>query len=483
MMMDGLDDFNFGIASSSSGAKAKPKPKGKAKPTTKKKGFKGGCSIWNFIFPLMMIVIMIVFFAPHQIKPNAKGKACPKLVSQPHLKKPAAAPRATRAASSAKVKEDDEALPWHDERLKDAAAQIPSRVDMPFEDLLPLYRGEVKTPDGKRCDLWEVFSIPRLGPVIRKMGGQSLRSYDLAHYWDLSEDRYMRLMIQDFGLLKPKFIFLSPPCRYLSPLMHSNWPRMRNYQKKIMSLTEGLHHLDLSMWVAGFQISQGALFALEHPDASLAWSRKSVTLLCFVFYFVTLRYHVFWCWFGKIQSLNFWIISIISMKKSWSFWDPTIRVALFRAVSCLIQGDENPGASWLLFGAIRSMHVWAEKPQRNSHEKENQNSHKLQSISNFGSTILRSVASTCSDSGVGERSEAIPNLPKTIPIPLLQPYANSLWQQFPRRIDLWNWHAGQRVLGTDMLVKGRENRPLSSMMRLQVWTQPLTTVTKSVHVN
>ena len=193
---------------------------------------------------------------------------------------------------------------------------------MPFEDLLPLYRGEVKTPDGKRCDLWEVFSIPRLGPVIRKMGGQSLRSYDLAHYWDLSEDRYMRLMIQDFGLLKPKFIFLSPPCRYLSPLMHSNWPRMRNYQKKIMSLTEGLHHLDLSMWVAGFQISQGALFALEHPDASLAWSRKSVTLLCFVFYFVTLRYHVFWCWFGKIQSLNFWIISIISMKKAGAFEIP-----------------------------------------------------------------------------------------------------------------------------------------------------------------
>ena len=259
----------------------------------------------NFIFPQMMIVIMIVFFALIKSNPMPRGKPVQNWFPS----------RTWRN------------LQQHLVQLVLLVVQRWKRMTRPCRGMMSVWKmqlprfhpewtcplktfclfigGKWKTPDGKRCDLWEVFSIPRLGPVIRKMGGQSLRSYDLAHYWDLSEDRYMRLMIQDIGLLKPKFIFLSPPCRYLSPLMHSNWPRMRNYQKKIMSLTEGLHHLDLSMWGAGFQISQGALFALEHPDASLAWSRKSVTLLCFVFYFVTLRYHVFWCWFGENPKLEF----------------------------------------------------------------------------------------------------------------------------------------------------------------------------------
>ena len=169
-------------------------------------------------------------------------------------------------------------FPWNDQRLKDAAARFPSIVEMPFLDLAPMYFGQ--TPplsNHDRCDLWEIYSMPRLGPCIRSLGGQSRRSYDIQHFWDLASGDYKRLVIQDLSLLRPKFIMLSPPCRFVSLLMASNWSRMARISEKMLCLEEALGHLDMSMWMAGFQLIHKALFAFEHPIGSLAWTRDSET--------------------------------------------------------------------------------------------------------------------------------------------------------------------------------------------------------------
>lgn len=173
---------------------------------------------------------------------------------------------------------DNHGFPWNDQRLKDAATRFPSTVEMPFLDLSPMYLGQ--TPplsNHDRCDLWEIYSMPRLGPCIRSLGGQSRRSYDIQHFWNLASTDYKRLVIQDISLLRPKFVMLCPPCRFVSLLMASNWSRMKNVSEKMLCLEEALGHLDMSMWMAQFQILHDALFAFEHPIGSLAWSRDSET--------------------------------------------------------------------------------------------------------------------------------------------------------------------------------------------------------------
>ena len=173
---------------------------------------------------------------------------------------------------------DNHCFPWNDQRLKDAATRFPSIIEMPYLDLSPMYLGQ--TPplsNHDRCDLWEIYSMPRLGPCIRSLGGQCRRSYDIQHFWDLASTDYKRVVIQDLSLLRPKFLMLSPPCRYVSLLMASNWSRMKKLHEKMLCLEEALGHLDMSMWMAQFQILHNALFAFEHPIGSLAWKRDSVT--------------------------------------------------------------------------------------------------------------------------------------------------------------------------------------------------------------
>lgn len=155
-----------------------------------------------------------------------------------------------------------------------------------------------------RCDLWEIYSMPRLGPCIRSLGGQSRRSYDIQHFWDLASGDYKRLVIQDLSLLRPKFIMLSPPCRFVSLLMASNWSRMARISEKMLCLEEALGHLDMSMWMAGFQLIHKALFAFEHPIGSLAWTRDSETSSWLSAYWIVSFFlsHYLWDFVGIVLS-------------------------------------------------------------------------------------------------------------------------------------------------------------------------------------
>ena len=102
-------------------------------------------------------------------------------------------------------------LPWHDERLKDSALQFESVVDMPYLDLHSLFYGRHPSPvsEDDRCDLWEIYSIPRLGPCIRELGGKSRRSYDIQHFLgfgqrglqEVTHSRYMCASTQEHHAL------------------------------------------------------------------------------------------------------------------------------------------------------------------------------------------------------------------------------------------------------------------------------------------
>lgn len=207
-------------------------------------------------------------------KPAAKTGAKAK----PVLKRPAAKNKVEPSAPvSTEGNEEDTAFPWNDERLSDAAARFDSVAVMPYEDLRELHANPPQIQP-QRCSLWEIYSLPRLSPMMREIGGRSLRSYDLKHFVDLSQKDYVRLLLQDVALYRPYYLSLSPPCTKVCQLQASNWKRMKGTRKKYMDLEEALGHIDLTMWLATFQDDTGSYYGFEHPEKSLAWKRESVTM-------------------------------------------------------------------------------------------------------------------------------------------------------------------------------------------------------------
>lgn len=161
-----------------------------------------------------------------------------------------------------------------DQSLKHAVSQITSKVENPYGDLLMGHYTPCDTL--LRCHLWELFSAPRLTPVMRQLGARARLSYDLKHFWDLGQESFQRAICQDILILRPLCVVLSPPCTYVCQLQHSNWKRMKN-ENKLLTLTEALHLIDFAMWVAMIQLKLGHFFVFEHPAGSMAWGREAAT--------------------------------------------------------------------------------------------------------------------------------------------------------------------------------------------------------------
>lgn len=167
-------------------------------------------------------------------------------------------------------------MQYDDSTLKLAAEKIPSQIEHPFSDLRATLMNLRSVDDSTRCDLWEIFSLPRLQPVLVGLGGRCERTYDIRHFFDLGLPALQRTMMQDCAMLQPKSLFLSPPCTWVSLLQHSNWSRVSR-EKRVINLVQACKLIDFSMWLAEHQVQSGNLFGFEHPGGSLAWERDSVT--------------------------------------------------------------------------------------------------------------------------------------------------------------------------------------------------------------
>ena len=174
--------------------------------------------------------------------------------------------------------EDNELKMYDDTSLKLAAQKIPSVDTMPYDDLWPVLRGYRAVEEDLQCNLWEVYSIPRMQSTLIAMGGKCRRSFDIRHFWDLGECSFQRTLMVDLATFQPLYVMLSPPCTWLCALMHSNWPRVDRF-KRVMNLVQACSFIDHAMWIAMYQHECGRCFAFEHPAASLAWDRASAPWL------------------------------------------------------------------------------------------------------------------------------------------------------------------------------------------------------------
>ena len=165
-------------------------------------------------------------------------------------------------------------LQYDDSTLKLAAKKIPSQIEHPFDDLRATLMNLRPVDDSARCDLWEIFSLPRLQPVLVDLGGRCQRTYDIRHFFDLGLPALQRTLMQDCAMLQPKSLFLSPPCTWVSLLKHSNWSRVPR-EKRVINLVQACGLIDFSMWLAEHQVQSNNIFGFEHPGGSLAWERDS----------------------------------------------------------------------------------------------------------------------------------------------------------------------------------------------------------------
>lgn len=199
-------------------------------------------------------------------------------VDSDELFRPSGQPAVPPSDSVLMAKDDVEhsLVTYDSDKLKDAARNVKSQVRMPYSDLAGYL---TKCPPAKsemRCTCWELYSVPRIAPHVRELGGTCRRSYDIKTFWDLGQEGLQRTVLSDISVLQPYAVVLSPPCTWVSMLMHSNWKRVSKY-KRILNLLEALGHIDFSMWIAALQHECDRLFIFEHPHGSLAWQRESVT--------------------------------------------------------------------------------------------------------------------------------------------------------------------------------------------------------------
>lgn len=172
---------------------------------------------------------------------------------------------------------DPQMVPFDDPTLKVAATHVPSIVAHPFHDIESILKNPRQPCDESLVDtLWEVYSVPRLQPIMNKLGGRCRRSFDLKSFWDFREPHYQKGLLLDLASLQPLAVMLSPPCTYVCQLMHSNWQRM-DPKKRVINLQDACGHIDFSMWIATYQYQNDRYFGFEHPGGSLAWDRDSVS--------------------------------------------------------------------------------------------------------------------------------------------------------------------------------------------------------------
>ena len=145
---------------------------------------------------------------------------------------------------------------------------------MPFEDLADDYENfdaSKSAPPADRCDMWKIYSPPRIGP-IRALNGRCRRSIELTTFWDLRKADTQHCL-PDVMSQRPRFAIMGPPCTLFTNLIFSNWFRMEKAIRE-QRLKEAVTYADISCWIAMWQNRAGD-YLIENPEGSQMRTRPS----------------------------------------------------------------------------------------------------------------------------------------------------------------------------------------------------------------
>lgn len=118
----------------------------------------------------------------------------------------------------------------------------------------------------------EVFSPPRVAPVVKQLGlpVHAQSSFDLTGGWDVRKGADKAAFLEFQNKFKPRMLMCSPECKGHSIMMNINWKRMD--PKKIRKIRQDSRVMwKFSLEVAWRQITHGNFFAIEHPALASIW--------------------------------------------------------------------------------------------------------------------------------------------------------------------------------------------------------------------
>ena len=123
-------------------------------------------------------------------------------------------------------------------------------------------------------DGMEAYSPPRVMPVMAELGLRANVSADILTGWDFDSPLMRHLFVVEIKGRRPWLLILSPPCTMLCMLMGWNWWRMKRDHREAR-LSQGLLHVEFSMFLADLQEYQGCFYVFEHPRGAITWEHSN----------------------------------------------------------------------------------------------------------------------------------------------------------------------------------------------------------------
>ena len=146
---------------------------------------------------------------------------------------------------------------------------------------------EVSLPDSMLSDgeekfevwtLMEVFSVPRIAPVVVARGMRAAPSMDLLNGFNFHDVLARERCYAALGSYKPLVLMLSP-CTVFSPLQHSMTHRRRDYAQWATDYDAGLELFRFALALWRKQCMAGRYAVLEHPARASSWALPEVASL------------------------------------------------------------------------------------------------------------------------------------------------------------------------------------------------------------
>jgi hypothetical protein len=167
---------------------------------------------------------------------------------------------------------------------------------------MPQWVRDILVPRGDEidpCDAFmEVFSPPRISVWVGPLGGLAI---DLKTGWNLLADNDLERLFIEIRVRQPQVIMLCPPCTSFSRMQRSNWGRT-DKQMSAHKAAAGVRLLDISMWIAEYQMRNNRAFCFEHPADAESWVRPKVVSIREMPGVMTARFDM--CKFGLVSKIE-----------------------------------------------------------------------------------------------------------------------------------------------------------------------------------
>jgi hypothetical protein len=164
-------------------------------------------------------------------------------------------------------------------------------------------------------DFMEVFSMPRIVPEVQRLGLRAIRSMDRLNGWNLDNAINVGNAFEEVWKRQPSVMLLSPPCTIFSKMQDTNWHRIEPQKLKAWAI-EGVHLLNVAIWLCKYQWHNNRKFILEHPAKAKSWQRQDRGALR-----VKVSTARFGCWRAHLGVSNATFISGIHGGPWWLPWN------------------------------------------------------------------------------------------------------------------------------------------------------------------